>query len=59
MEQRVNRHVVARLADHGYGHATIYPDVPSGTAAEVIETVERLGRDVLPAAAKIQPRRVL
>ena len=61
MEQRVNRHVVARLADHGYGYgnATIHADVPSGTVAEAIETVERLGRDVLPVAAKLQPRRVV
>lgn len=50
---------LARLADQGYGHATIYPDVPSGTVAEFLETVERLGRDVLPAAAAIRPRQVL
>lgn len=49
---------LSRLAERGYGHATIYPDVPSGSVAEFLETVDRLGREVLPQAAAIRARTV-
>jgi probable F420-dependent oxidoreductase len=45
-----------RFASHGYSHVTMHFDVPSGTASELFETVERFGREVLPAAREIQAR---
>ncbi len=49
---------MARFAEHGYSHCTIYPEVPSGTVGEQIELVERLGEAVVPAARGIEARRV-
>jgi probable F420-dependent oxidoreductase len=50
---------MARFAEHGYSHLTIYPEVPSGTIAEMLELVERLGTEVIPEAAEIDARSVL
>jgi probable F420-dependent oxidoreductase len=44
-----------RFADHGYSHVTLHFDVPSGTVAELMETVERFGLEVLPSAHGIEP----
>ena len=42
-----------RFADHGYSHVTLHFDVPSGTVAELMETVERFAEEVLPEAARL------
>jgi probable F420-dependent oxidoreductase len=43
-----------RFAAHGYSHVSMHFDVRSGTVAELFETVERFGREVLPAAWEIR-----
>ena len=43
-----------RFADHGYSHVTLHFDVPSGTVAELMETVERFAAEVLPEAVRIE-----
>lgn len=43
-----------RLAAHGYSHCTLYFDVPSGTVGELVETIDRFGRDVLPSARSVE-----
>jgi probable F420-dependent oxidoreductase len=45
-----------RFADHGYSHVTLHVDVPSGTSAELLEAVDRFGREVLPAARELEAR---
>ena len=42
-----------RFAEHGYSHVTMHFEVPSGTVAELFETVERFAAEVLPAARSI------
>ena len=44
------------FADHGYSHVTLHFDVPSGTTAELLETVERFAEEVLPATAGIHAK---
>jgi probable F420-dependent oxidoreductase len=43
-----------RFAAHGYSHVTMHFDVPSGTTAELFETVERFASEVLPAARELE-----
>lgn len=38
---------------------TLHFEVPSGTIAELLETVERFGAEVLPDARGIAPRSLL
>ena len=45
-----------RFAVHGYSHVTMHFNVPSGTIAELFETVVRFGEEVLPAARAIDAR---
>jgi probable F420-dependent oxidoreductase len=47
---------LARFAGHGYSHVTMHFDVPSGTVAELFETVERFAAEVLPDAGTIEAK---
>lgn len=42
---------MAKLASYGYSHCTLHLDVRSGTLSEFIEMMERIGAEVVPAAA--------
>jgi probable F420-dependent oxidoreductase len=44
---------LSKLARYGYSSCTLHLDVRSGTLTEFVEMMERIGEEVVPAAAKI------
>jgi probable F420-dependent oxidoreductase len=46
---------LGELAAHGYRHAAIHFEVPSGSANEFLEIIEEFATEVLPEAEKIKP----
>jgi probable F420-dependent oxidoreductase len=45
---------LSKLASYGYSHCTLHLDVRSGTLAEFIEMMDRIGEEVVPEAAKLR-----
>jgi probable F420-dependent oxidoreductase len=45
---------LSTLASYGYSHCTLHLDVRSGTLTEFIEMMERIGEEVVPAAARLR-----